>query len=135
MAPCVVRRDLQGAPTQITPAGMEFNYCNGSWSRGERDPVLGHSDGATTARSGSSTRRSGLRQIHGPGLRRPNADPTTIGCFIDWSPDGKKIVCPRGERAIDLTPSTRWKRALFQVTNTPDIDEFGGDLGDAPVTQ
>ena len=125
---------------RITPAGMNFNFCNGSWSPQGNEILFSakvpnasyhssiwvvHSDG------------SGLRQIPVPGCGGPTADPTAIGCFNpSWSPDGKKIVFARrqGNEQSDLYTVNADGSGLFQVTSTPDIDEAGGDWGTHTVT-
>jgi Tol biopolymer transport system component len=134
--------NLQGrGRQQITPPGMEFNFCNGSWSpQGNEILFSAHvPDGSYHSSIWVvHTDGSGLRQIPVPGCGGPNADPTTIGCFTPtWSPDGKKIVFARrrGNEQSDLYTVNADGRGLFQVTNTPDIDEFGGDWGTHPVTQ
>ena len=127
--------------TQITPDGMNFNFCNGSWSP-QRNEILFsahvpngdfhssiwvvHSDG------------TGLRQlpIEGP-CGGPFSDLTTIGCFNPvWSPDGQKIAFGRNrdDEQRDLYTVNADGSGLFQVTHTPDISEFNGDWGTHPVT-
>ena len=126
--------------TQITPDGMNFNFCNGSWSPQGNEILFSarvpngdfhssiwvvHTDG------------SGLRQIPVPSCGGSNADPNAIGCFNPtWSPDGKKIVFGRrqGNEQSDLYTVNADGSGLFQVTNTPDIDESGGDWGTHLVT-
>jgi Tol biopolymer transport system component len=126
--------------SQITPTGMNFNFCNGSWSPQGNEIVFSahvpdfsyhssiwvvHSDG------------SGLHEIPVPGCGGPNSDPAAIGCFNpSWSPDGTKILFGRrqGNSQADLYTVHADGSGLFQVTNTPDIDEFGGDWGTHPVT-
>jgi len=125
--------------TQITPDGMNFNFCNGSWSPqgneilfSARVPAGYHSSIWVVHTDGS-----GLRQIPVPGCGGSNADPNAIGCFNPtWSPDGKKIVFGRrrGNEQSDLYTVNADGSGLFQVTNTPEIDEFGGDWGTHPVT-
>jgi Tol biopolymer transport system component len=126
---------------QITPDGMEFNFCNGSWSPQGNQILFSahvpngdyhssvwvvHSDG------------TGLRQlpIAGP-CGGPFSDTTTFGCFNPvWSPDGQKIAFGRnqddGQR--DLYTVNADGSGLFQVTHTPDISEFNGDWGTHPLT-
>jgi dipeptidyl aminopeptidase/acylaminoacyl peptidase len=126
---------------QITPDGMDFNFCNGSWSPQGNEIVFSahvpngdyhssiwvvHSDG------------TGLRQlpIAGP-CGGPFADPSTYGCANPvWSPDGHKIAFLRnqddGQR--DLYTVNADGSGLFQVTHTPDISEFNGDWGTHPLT-
>jgi Tol biopolymer transport system component len=126
---------------QLTPNGMEFNFCNGRWSPQGNEIVFSahvpngdyhssiwvvHSDG------------SGLRQlpIAGP-CGGPLADPATFGCFNPvWSPDGKKIAFGRNQDDAqrDLYTVNADGSGLFQVTNTPDINEFNGDWGTHPLT-
>jgi TolB protein len=127
--------------TQITPDGMNFNFCNGSWSPQGNEILFSahvpngdfhssiwvvHSDG------------TGLRQlpIEGP-CGGPFSDPTTIGCFNPvWSPDGQKIAFGRNrdDEQRDLYTVNADGSGLFQVTHTPDISEFNGDWGTHPVT-
>jgi len=126
---------------RITPEGMEFNFGNGSWSPQGNKIVFSahvpngdfhssvwvvHSDG------------TGLRQlpIAGP-CGGSFADPSTYGCFNPvWSPDGQKIAFGRnqddGQR--DLYTVNADGSGLFQVTHTPDINEFNGDWGTHPLT-
>ena len=124
---------------QITPDGLNFNFCNGSWSpQGNEILFSAH----VPADSHSSiwvvhTDGSGLREIPVPGCGGPNSDPAAIGCFSpSWSPDGKKIVFGRrrGNEPADLYTANADGSGLFQVTNTPDISENGGDWGTHPVT-
>jgi Tol biopolymer transport system component len=125
---------------QLTPFGMDFNFCNGSWSpQGNEILFSAHvPDGSYHSSIWVvHTDGSGLSQIPVPGCGGPNADPTAIGCFNpSWSPDGKKIVFGRrqGNGQSDLYTANADGSGLFQVTNTPDIDEAGGDWGTHPVT-
>jgi Tol biopolymer transport system component len=127
--------------TQITPDGMNFNFCNGSWSPQGNEILFSahvpngdfhssilvvHSDG------------TGLHQlpIDGP-CGGPFSDPTTIGCFNPvWSPDGQKIAFGRNrdDEQRDLYTVNADGSGLFQVTHTPDISEFNGDWGTHPLT-
>jgi Tol biopolymer transport system component len=127
---------------QITPPGMNFNFCNGSWSPQGNDILFSaqvpdsqhastiwvvHSDG------------SGLRQIPVPGCGGLFSTPTFIDCrTANWSPDGKKIVfsgfvAATGQR--DLYTANPDGSGLFQVTHTPDVAEDGGDWGTHPLTR
>ena len=126
--------------TQITPDGMNFNFCNGSWSpQGNEILFSAHAPNGDFHSSiwVVHTDGSGLRQIPVPGCGGSNADPNAIGCFNPtWSPDGKKIVFGRrrGNEQSDLYTVNADGSGLFQVTNTPDIDESGGDWGTHLVT-
>lgn len=126
---------------QITPDGMAINFNCGSWSPQGNEILFSahvpdfdyrstiwvvHSDG------------SELRQIPVPGCGGLFSSPTSVSCFSpSWSPDGKKILFVR-------TPATTGQRDLytvnadgsdlFRVTNTPDIEESGGDWGTHPLT-
>jgi Tol biopolymer transport system component len=127
--------------SQITPDGMNFNFCNGSWSPQGNEILFSahvpngdfhssiwvvHSDG------------TGLQQlpIEGP-CGGSFSDPITIGCFNPvWSPDGQKIAFGRNrdDDQRDLYTVNADGSGLFQVTNTLDISEFNGDWGTHPVT-
>jgi len=125
---------------QITPYGLNVNFCNGSWSPQGNEILFSahvpdgsyhssiwvvHSDG------------SGLREIPVPGCGGPDSDPAGIGCFNpSWSPDGRKIVFGRrqGNGQSDLYTVNADGTGLFRVTKTPTIDEGGGDWGTHPVT-
>jgi Tol biopolymer transport system component len=127
---------------QITPPGMNFNFCNGSWSPQGNEILFSahvpdwqyastiwvvHSDG------------SGLRQIPVPGCGGLFSSLTFIGCSTpNWSPDGTKIVFSRlaaatGQR--DLYTVNADGSGLFQVTHTPDVAEDGGDWGTHALTR
>jgi Tol biopolymer transport system component len=126
---------------QITPDGMDFNFCNGSWSPQGNEIVFSahvpngdyHSSIWVVHFNGS-----GLRQIQVPGpCGGLISDPTTIGCFNPvWSPDGRKIAFGRNpaDEQRDLYTVNADGSGLFQVTHTPDISEFNGDWGTHPVT-
>jgi Tol biopolymer transport system component len=126
---------------QITPAGMALDFCSGSWSPQGNEIVFSahvpdtdrssiwivHSDG------------TGLRKIPVPGCGGPRSDPASIGCQKPvWSPDGRKIMFERHflipNDHFDLYTVNSDGSGLFQVTNTPDLDEGGGDWGTHPVT-
>jgi Tol biopolymer transport system component len=126
---------------RITPNGMEFNFCNGSWSPQGNDIVF-------SAHVPNGDYHSSVWVVHfnGAGLRQlpiagpcggPFSDPSTYGCFNPvWSPDGRKIAFGRnqddGQR--DLYTVNADASGLFQVTHTDDISEFNGDWGTHPVT-
>lgn len=126
---------------RITPDGMDFNFCQGSWSPQGNDIAF-------SAHVPDFNYHSSVWVVHfdGTGLQQlpiagpcggPFADPTTYGCFDPiWSPDGQKIVFGRnqddGQR--DLYTVNADGSGLFQVTNTPDISEFNGDWGIHPLT-
>jgi Tol biopolymer transport system component len=126
---------------KITPDGMEVDFCSGSWSpQGnqiafsakvpdtDRSTIwVVHSDG------------SGLRKIPVPGCGGPRPNPTSIGCQKPvWSRDGRKIMFERHflipNDHYDLYTVNPDGSGLFQVTDTPDLDEGGGDWGTHPVT-
>jgi Tol biopolymer transport system component len=127
---------------RITPEGMDFNFGNGSWSP-QGNQIL------FSAHVPNGDYHSSVWVVHfdGTGLRQlpiagpcggPFGDPTTWGCFNPvWSPDGRKIAIGRsqgddGQR--DLFTVNADGSGLFQVTNTPDINEFNGDWGIHPLT-
>ncbi|HEY6607109.1 MAG TPA: hypothetical protein VIZ44_12205 [Gaiellaceae bacterium] len=126
---------------QITPDGMEFNFCNGNWSPQGNEIVF-------SAHVPNGDYHSSIWVVHfnGTGLRQlpiagpcggPFADPTTFGCFNPvWSPDGKKITFGRNvdDAQRDLYTVNADGSDLFQVTHTPDISEFNGDWGTHPLT-
>ena len=125
---------------RITPEGMNFNFCNGRWSpQGNQIAFSAHVPNGDYHSSIWAVHFDGseLREIPVPGCGAPNADPTGIGCFDPtWSPDGTKIAFGRrqGNGQSDLYTANADGSGLFQVTNTPDIDEAGGDWGTHPVT-
>ena len=122
---------MAAACKQITPDGMDFNFCSGSWSpQGKRDRLLGpRSERARRSRISHSSiwvvhfDGTGLRQlpIAGPcgGLL---ADPTHVRLASTpvWSSDGRKIAFGRNHRrrpARPPTPSTPTASGLFRVTH------------------
>jgi Tol biopolymer transport system component len=132
---------------QLTPPGMAFDFCSGDWSPQGNEIVFSahvpdterstiwvvHSDG------------SGLRKIPVAGCggvrRLPDRslNPNAIGCQQPtWSPDGTKIVFGRHflnpNDYFDLYTVNADGSGLFQVTDTPTIDESGGSWGTHPVT-
>ena len=125
---------------QITPSGVALDFCSGSWSPQGNEIVFSahvpdtdrstiwvvHSDG------------SGLRKIPVPGCGRPRSNPASIGCQKPvWSPDGRKIMFERHflipNDHFELYTVNADGSGLFQVTNTPNLDEGGGDWGTHPV--
>ncbi len=126
---------------QITPDGMDFNFCNGNWSPQGNQIVF-------SAHVPNGDYHSSVWVVHfnGAGLRQlpiagpcggPFSDPATYGCFNPvWSPDGRKIAIGRnqddGQR--DLYTVNADGSGLFQVTHTDDISEFNGDWGIHPLT-
>jgi WD40 repeat protein len=135
-----VRVDGSGL-RRILPDGMDFRFGSGSWSPQGNEIVF-------SSQYPNADYHSSLWVVHsdGTGLRQlpvsgpcggPRADPSTIGCFNPvWSPDGQKIAFGRnqddGQR--DLYTVNADGSGLFQVTNTPDINEFNGDWGIHPLT-
>lgn len=127
---------------QVTPDGMDFNFCNGNWSpQGNQIVFSAHVPNAQDFHSSVWVVHfdgTDLRPlpIAGP-CGGPFSDPSTYGCFNPvWSPDGQKIAFGRnqddGQR--DLYTVNADGSDLFQVTNTPDISEFNGDWGIHPLT-
>lgn len=125
----------------ITPAGTDFDFCTGSWSpQGNQIVFSAHvpdSDRSTIWAAQSDG--SGLRQIPVPGCGGNRSDSTSIGCSGPvWSPDGQKIAFSRHTlqptEQFDLYTVNADGSGLFQVTNTPDLQEGGGDWGTHPVS-
>ena len=126
---------------QITPDGMDFNFCNGNWSQQRNDIVF-------SAHVPNGDYHSSVWVVHfnGAGLRQlpiagpcggPFSDPATYGCFSPvWSPDGRKIAFGRNQDddQRDLYTVNADGSGLFQVTHTDDISEFNGDWGIHPLT-
>src|SRR5262249_35717860 len=127
--------------TRLTPDGTAFDFTSGSWSPQGNEILFSahvpeshrssiwvvHSDG------------SGLRQIPVTGCGGLRSDQTSIGCQNPvWSPDGQKIMFERHfltpTNHFDLYTVNADGSDLFQVTNTPTLDEGGGDWGTHPVT-
>jgi Tol biopolymer transport system component len=125
---------------QISPPGLNFNFCNGSWSPQGNEILLSahqpnfdyHSSIWVLHANGT-----GLRRIPVPDCGGLNTDPNGVGCpSPSWSPDGKKIVFSRqvGTQPHDIYTVNADGSGLFQVTNTPDITEFSADWGIHPLT-
>jgi len=134
-----VRPDGTGL-RRISPEGLNFNFCNGSWSPQGNEILLSahqpnfdyHSSIWVLHANGT-----GLRRIPVPDCGGLNADPNWVGCpSPSWSPDGKKIVFSRqvGTQPHDIYTVNADGSGLFQVTNTPDITEFSADWGIHPLT-
>jgi Tol biopolymer transport system component len=135
-----VKLDSSGLK-QITPDGMNFDFCSGSWSpQGNEIAFSTHfpqTDRSTIWQVHSDG--SGLGEIPVPGCGGPRSAPTSIGCQNpQWSPDGRKLMFERHF----LTPNDHFElytvnadgSGLFQVTNTPDLDEAGGNWGTHSLT-
>jgi hypothetical protein len=124
---------------QITPDGMEINFNCGSWSP-QGNSIVFSAHVPATERSTIWVVHSdgtGLEKIPVPGCGGLTGTATSVGCFNpSWSPDGKKILFGRqpGVDQRDAFTVNADGTGLFQVTNTPDIEEFGGDWGTHPVT-
>jgi Tol biopolymer transport system component len=126
---------------QITPYGMDFDFCSGSWSP-QGNEILFSAHFPETDRStiwAAHSDGSGLRQIPVPDCGGPRSDPSSIGCSgPDWSPDGRKIAFSRHSLLpndqFDLYTINADGSSLFQVTNTPDLQEGGHDWGTHPLT-
>jgi Tol biopolymer transport system component len=134
-----VRPDGTGL-RRISPQGLNFNFCNGSWSPQGNEILL-------TAHQPDFDYHSSMWVLHanGTGLRRTpvpdcgglNADPEGVGCFNpSWSPDGQKIVFGRqvDSQPRDIYTVNADGSGLFRVTDTPDIEEFSADWGTHPLT-
>jgi Tol biopolymer transport system component len=121
---------------QIAPAGTDFDFCSGRWSPqgnailysahvpdADRSTLwVAHSDG------------TGVREIQVAGCGGPRSDPSSVGCSGPvWSPDGQKIGFSRHTlqptEQFDLYTVNADGSGLFQVTNTPDLQEGGSDWG------
>jgi Tol biopolymer transport system component len=134
-----------GGLEQLTPDGMIFDFCSGSWSPQGNEIVfsahvpatdrstlwLVHSDG------------SDLHEIPVPGcggarnLPDGSRNPNAVACFgPTWSPDGTKILFgrQRGSEQSDAYIVNPDGSGLFQLTHTPDISEGGGAWGTHPIT-
>jgi Tol biopolymer transport system component len=126
---------------QITPDGMAFDFCSGSWSP-QANEILFSAHVPDTDRSTIwvvHSDGSGLRKIPVPGCGGPRSEPASIGCQKPvWSPDGRKLMFERHSLIpndhFDLYTVNADGSGLLQVTNTPNLDEGGGDWGTHPVT-
>ena len=125
---------------QLVPDGMDFNFCNGSWSPHGNEILF-------SAHAPDSGHHSSIWVVHadGQGMHEvpvadcggPNSDQAAIGCFNPgWSPDGTKFLFDRrvANGAADLYTANADGSDLFQVTNTPTIDEGGAAWGTHPLT-
>jgi len=120
---------------------MSVDFCSGSWSP-QGNEILFSAHVPDTDRSTIwvvHSDGSGLRRIPVPGCGGPRSNPTSIGCQKPvWSPDGRKIMFERHflipNDYFDLYTVNADGSGLFQVTNTPNLDEGGGDWGTHPVT-
>jgi TolB protein len=130
-----------GRLRRITPAGMQFNFCEGSWSPDD-DEIL------FSAHVPNGDYRStiwvvdadggDLHQIPVPGCGGLISDPASVGCFQPaWSPNGKKIVFGRLTEATgesDLYTANSNGTGLFRVTDTPNLQEGSPDWGTHRLT-
>jgi hypothetical protein len=134
-----VRPDGSGL-RQISPPGLNFNFCNGSWSPQGNEILLSAHQPNLDYHSSMwllHANGTGLRQIPVPDCGGLNADPEGVGCFNpSWSPDGQKIVFGRqvDSQPRDIYTVNADGSGLFRVTNTPDIEEFSAEWGTHPLT-
>jgi WD40-like Beta Propeller Repeat len=135
----VVKLDGSGL-RQITPPGVSFGCGDGSWSPQGNEILFSANVPQTDRRTIWVVHPdgSGLRQIPIDSCGGPFSDPESIGCFSpSWSPDGTKIVFVRFDPSAgqsDIYTVNAHGTGLFQVTNTPTIDEGKPDWGTHPVT-
>jgi len=126
---------------QITPSGVSYDFSSATWPP-QGNEILFSAHVRDTDRStiwAVHSDGSGLRKIPVPGCGGPRSDPTSIGCQKPvWSPDGQKLMFERHflipTDHFDLYAVNADGSGLFQVTNTPNVDEGGGDWGTHPVT-
>ncbi|HEY8775056.1 MAG TPA: hypothetical protein VIM33_01110 [Gaiellaceae bacterium] len=118
-----------------------MDFCSGSWST-QGNEIVFSAHVPDTHRSTIwvvDSDGSGLRRIPVPGCGGPRSNPASIGCQKPvWPPDGRKLMFERHflmpSDYFDLYTVNGNGSGLFQVTNTPDLDEGGGDWGTHPVT-
>jgi Tol biopolymer transport system component len=121
---------------QIAPAGTDFDFCSGRWSP-QGNEILYSAHVPDADRSTIWTTHSdgtGVQEIPVPGCGGPRSDPSSVGCSAPvWSPDGQKIGFSRHTlqptEQFDLYTVNADGSGLFQVTNTPDLQEGGSDWG------
>ncbi|HJQ50974.1 MAG TPA: hypothetical protein VJ838_10720 [Gaiellaceae bacterium] len=126
---------------EITPDGTDFDFCTGSWSP-QGNEILYSAHVPDTDRStiwAVHSDGTGTREIPIPGCGGNRSDSTSIGCSNPvWSPDGQKIMFVRHTlqptEEFDLYTVNADGSGLFQVTNTPDLQEGGSDWGTHPIT-
>src|SRR5438046_1784099 len=123
----VTTAEFDDCPADYSPHGNEILFSAHVPDTDRSTIWTVHSDG------------SGLRKIPVLGCGGPVSDPTSIGCQKPvWSPDGRKIMFERHflipNDHFDLYTVNADGSGLFQVTNTPDLNEGGGDWGTHPVT-
>jgi hypothetical protein len=135
----VVKLDGSGL-RRLTPPGVSFNLCDGSWSPQGNEILFSANIPQTDRRTIWVVHAdgSGLRQIPIDSCGGPFSDPASIGCSAPgWSPDGTKIVFVRFDPSAgqsDIYTVNADGTGLFQVTNTPDVGEGRPDWGTHPVT-
>ena len=134
-----VRPDGSGL-RQISSEGLNFNFCNGSWSPQGNEILLSAHQPTFEYHSSMwvlHANGTGLRRIPMPDCGGLNADPEGVGCFNpSWSPDGQEIVFGRqvDDQPRDIYTVNADGSGLFRVTNTPDIEEFSAEWGTHPIT-
>jgi Tol biopolymer transport system component len=125
---------------QITPSGTDFDFCTGNWSpQGNQILYSAHvpdSDRSTIWVAHADG--TGVQEIPIPGCGGPRSDSSSIGCSDPvWSPDGQKIAFSRHTlqptEQFDLYTVNADGSGLFQVTNTPDLQEGGVNWGTHPL--
>jgi len=130
---------------QITPDGMNFDFCSGSWSPQGNEILFSAHVPATDRSTLWLVHSDGtdLHQIPVPGcggtrnLPDGSRNPDAVACFQpSWSPDGTKILFgrQRGSEQSDAYIVNPDGSGLFQLTHTPDISEGSGAWGTHPIT-